>query len=385
MSPRGGPIVLVGGSGAVGSRVAHSLAAAYRGRVRVAGRRRERAREVASTAGNGAEALVVDVGDPRTWAAVEGASLVLVCLDQETTSFARFCLSLGVSYVDISAQGSFLKQVEELDAVARHYGASAVLSVGLVPGLSNLLAAAVTERLPALDRVDIVVQLGLGDAHGAAAIAWMLDQLDAPFDVGLPGARVPTRGFGESLEWREPRGGPRRAYRFNFPDQHTLTTSLEIQVHSWFCLTSRLTTRLVAALVRWGGASCVRAPGIRGLVEAVLQRVHVGSDAWSIAVLGAGGRTLASVRGRREGVGTAAVAAATCRRVLEGRVPPGVWHLHQVETLRPMLEAMAEQGVVVAYSSDSVDAEPIEQRHAARREEQPPEQISAHDARHEAG
>lgn len=352
------PIVLVGGSGAVGSQVAHTLAATYPGRVRVAGRHRGRAYQVASAAGHGADALLVDVDDPDTWPAIADASLVLVCLDQKSPSFPRFCLSQGVSYVDISAQGSFLEQVEGLDALARERGASAVLSVGLVPGLSNLLASAASERGRAVDRVDIVVQLGLGDAHGAAAIAWMLDQLDAPFDVGLPGARVRTHGFGESLVWREPERAPRPVYRFNFPDQHTLTRSLGIPVHSWFCLRSRFATWLLARWVRLGGANCVRAPGIRRLVETALRRVHLGSDAWSITVLGAEGRR-ESVQGHREGVGTAAVAAATCRRCLEGRVPPGVWHLHEVDTLGSMLEAMAEQGVTVCYRSDSVDTEAL--------------------------
>jgi saccharopine dehydrogenase-like NADP-dependent oxidoreductase len=79
---------------------------------------------------------------------------------------ARVCLDRGNHYVDISASYALLWEVEKLDALAKRRGATAVLSVGLAPGLTNLLAKHCAQVLDELQSLDIFVMLGLGEAYG---------------------------------------------------------------------------------------------------------------------------------------------------------------------------------------------------------------------------
>lgn len=103
-----------------------------------------------------------------------------------------------------------LARIETLDAGARQSGGLAVLSVGLAPGLTNLLVKAARDRCPEATGFRIGVLLGLGDSHGPAAIDWTLRSLGPlrPEDI------LPLRF-----------GGDRRAVPsipFDFSDQHAL-------------------------------------------------------------------------------------------------------------------------------------------------------------------
>ena len=81
--PNGTDILITGGYGTVGRRVAADLAPDYPDRVVVAGRSAEKATRLAGELGHGARARRVDVGDPDSvGAALGGVGLVVSCIDQ---------------------------------------------------------------------------------------------------------------------------------------------------------------------------------------------------------------------------------------------------------------------------------------------------------------
>ena len=69
-------------------------------------------------------------------------------------------------FVDISASYSGHRSLEALNDQARASGVTGVLSVGLVPGITNLLVRHVHDVLGAVGSAEIAVLLGLGDTHG---------------------------------------------------------------------------------------------------------------------------------------------------------------------------------------------------------------------------
>lgn len=105
----------------------------------------------------------------------------------------KICTQLGekygIDYVDISADFSFLSQVKELHHEAVRKQVTAILSVGLAPGVTNLLARYAKEQMDRMNVLDITIMLGLGDAHGKAAIEWTIDNLNTDFDVVKNGSR----------------------------------------------------------------------------------------------------------------------------------------------------------------------------------------------------
>ncbi|MFB4317400.1 saccharopine dehydrogenase NADP-binding domain-containing protein [Actinomadura sp. 21ATH] len=300
-------VVVLGGYGAVGREAAEALRERVP-EVVVAGRDLAKARGVP-----GAVPMRVDLrGDLDE--ALAGADAVVMCVDQGNARVARACFERGVHYVDVTASYGVVREIEALDAGA----ATGVLSVGLAPGVTNLLA-----RLCGGSRADIGVLLGSGERHGVAAVEWTLDAL----------AEV---GPGWTMRFPEPYG--RRAVRgFPFSDQHTLprTGGFE-RVRTGLCLDSRALTGLLTGPV----SHLVRHPRGRALVLAVLSRVHAGGEGFAVTV--SSDRGAASFAGRRQSRASG-LAAALAVRELAG-MPPGVHHLDEVVEPARFLRELASYG-----------------------------------------
>lgn len=215
----------------------------------------------------------------------------------------------GAAVVDITASGGYVAALERL-APPR----PVLLSVGLAPGLTNLLAAAVHAVEPA--PIDIAILVGAGERHGAAGVAWAYGLLGRRFADPGTGARV--RNYTQPRRFALPDGASRRLYRADFSDQHVLTRDLGVPVRTYFGLDSRPATATLTALTWIPGAA--RAP--RGL--------HFpGSEAW--LVLARAPHATAWATGRRQSRATAVLAARAAQAAADA--PPGVHHLHRVLTL----------------------------------------------------
>ena len=200
--PDGGGILIVGGYGHVGRSIARRIAPIFLGRVIVAGRNLDKARRTAAEIGHGVEARAICIRDPGAVETLHDVAIAVVCLDQCDTRFVEQCFARGIDYVDIRADYEFLSQVDGFDHLAKHNGATAMLSVGVARGLTKILAARAVERMDRTDRIDIVLELGLGDDHGRAALEWMFDNLDAAYEVQENGRPKSVRSFGESIKHR---------------------------------------------------------------------------------------------------------------------------------------------------------------------------------------
>jgi len=341
-------ILIVGGYGQVGRSIAERLAPGFPGRVTIAGRNQHKANTVAAEVGHGSQGRGMDIFAPDAGRALDDVALVLVCLDQTDTQFAAQCLSRGIHYVDISADHTFLSRIDALDGLAQTNSATGVLSVGTAPGLTNLLAARAKQKMARLDRIDILLEIGLGDRHGRAAVEWMFDNLDASYDIRENGAARRVRSLGESMALALPGQSKRRAaYRFNFSDQHVLGRTLGVaSVSTWVRFDNRLSTWLFAVSSRAGLGRLLRRKFWRKLGVWLFMNVHIGSDICGVAVQargqtesGAEELTIGIV-GRREALMTAIIAAETVRQVLTANPGPGVFHSEEVIALDPVIAAL---------------------------------------------
>ncbi|MEC0554668.1 hypothetical protein P8853_14570 [Bacillus haynesii] len=68
-------------------------------------------------------------------------------------------------------------------------------TVGLAPGLTNLLAQKAAQALDETSCIDIAIMLGLGDSHGKAAIEWTVDHLNMVYDVKVNGRLMEVSSF----------------------------------------------------------------------------------------------------------------------------------------------------------------------------------------------
>lgn len=340
---REGDIVIAGGYGHVGRAIAKHLASRYPGRVVLAGRNLDKAREAAAGIGSDCRGIKLDTA---AGAAPEGAAAVIMCLDQFDPSFASDCLSGGMAYVDVSADGRILEMIEALDPAARRNGGTGLIDVGLAPGLTNILARLLVESTAGIERLDLFVLLGSGDDHGPAAIEWTLDKFDSEFIVIENGTPHWVRAQRETRTARVPgRKLPVLGVRFDFPEQRSLARTLDIPtVNSWMATLPPAAARSMRLAALAGAGELTRRPRSRRALLSILERGGSGTDQCGVLVQATTTDSLvteASVLSRDQSALTAASASLMAVEAIEGRVPPGIHHSDSVIDPEPLLADLA--------------------------------------------
>ena len=240
-------ILIVGGYGVVGRRIATELAADYPGRVVIGGRNLERADEIATTIGHGVRGRRIDIADPSSIAAaLEGVAVVISCIDQPGRKLWWGAIKRGLNYTDITPHLTELGRGEaydKIDAAARASGASLVLGTGIVPGISNVMVCALADALGGAEEIETALVLAASDVKGPASLDYFLQELTMSFVIRVDGEDRRTRAFSAPrlIEFPPPVGA-QLAYLFPFSDQvlyprtmgaKTALTRLAIEPACW--------------------------------------------------------------------------------------------------------------------------------------------------------
>lgn len=332
-------ILVIGGYGHVGSKICTRLAQKYPGKVYAAGRSLEKAEAFSHATGGQVLPMKIDMSSEINGEILSSFKVVVMCLDQQNTAFVQACLLQGIHYIDISADYGFLSKVEQLHPLAESHGSTAVLSVGLAPGLTNLLALQASRQLDTIDEINISIMLGLGDSHGRAAIEWTVDNLRHNFTTWQQGKKIErvsftdgrTTDFGSEI-------GKRTAYRFNFADQHILQHTLKQgpTVSTRLCFDNEWVTKAIAVMKRVGAFRMLNAPRGRNLAISLLSSIKIGKPIYAVKVEASGRKqnkpALAecSLHGSHEADATAAVAATVAEKLFTSALPYGVYHIEEL-------------------------------------------------------
>lgn len=343
-------IVVVGGYGHVGQSICRELGEIYPGKVYAAGRSLERAAQFSGTTGGKVRPLRIDTNEKLDRNLLNRIKLVIMCLDQSNIEFVQQCLSNGIRYIDVSANGAFLNQVEQLQAEAVCNKATAVLSVGLAPGLTNLLALQAKKLMDVVDAIDISIMLGMGDQHGKAAIEWTVDNLNTSFQVRKEGRTVEVASFTEGRKTDFGAGlGQKTAYRFNFSDQHVLPRTLDVPtVSTRLCFDSAIVNGLLALLRTTGILRLLKVEFIRNSVVYGFGKLRFGTDRYAVKIDARGRKNNGNMQiecvlqGRNEAQITAKTAASLAKIVYESELPYCVYHIEQLIELEQLLPSIRD-------------------------------------------
>lgn len=329
------PILVVGGSGRVGSIAAERLAADPRLRVLIGSRHpSEHSRHTA---------VRVDVTDAegvrdvlRRWR----PSVVVLCVDAPDGSFHAACLEEGASVVDVTASVEQFATVEALAPRAREHGKSIVLSVGVAPGLTNALARLAVSALGGhAEQVELTVMAGSREEHGAEAVRWTIDGILQPGAEHSPARRVDVPGTGR-----------RTAHFMPFADQVSLRRTLGVpSVTTRLSLDSRAFTWLLFGFGRSRvGRRMLGTRAGRAALTGASGRLPIGGEDFVVLAEAEdhGRRAAWWVRGRSQSRATGLVAAIAARHVAVEHVPAGVWHLDQLPALLTELVELENDGLV---------------------------------------
>lgn len=346
-------ILIIGGYGNVGRIIATELSQRFPGQVIIAGRNYQRAKALALELGHQVTPMALDIARIDTHeTALKDVGMVVMCLDQESLEFVRLCIRRGIHYIDISASYSLLAQIENFNPEAEAARATVVLSVGLAPGLTNLLVKHCQSKVPDMTYADIYILMGMGDIHGDAALQWTLANLNREFSIRGNRGTQQVRSFTDGKSTVFPgRLGKRTAYRFNFSDQHVLTQTLGLQsVATRLCFDSAWITSLFPILNKIGVSHLLALKGVERWTIRLLKRLHLGSADFVVKVDGGSSKEQGalyecSLWGEVEGRVTGLVAAKVAEKLVLASYPPGVFHIEQLFTLHELLENLEQSGL----------------------------------------
>ena len=335
-------ILIIGGYGAVGGVIASMLAQQHADQIIIAGRSEAKAAKFTAELGSGVRWRVIDVANLVDYdAAFADVGCVVMCLDVPNIELVRQCFQRGIRYVDISAEHSILAAIAALDEVARKHDATAVLSVGLVPGLSNLMARHSLRFIEPIEHFDSALLAGLGEKHGVGGASWTLSHFSD------------SQGSA-SFNFREPYG-KKVVHRFAFSDQYTLPQTLPIaHAATWLGFDSSFMTTLIGLARLPLLKPLFQHSAVRRLLLSTTQRLQFGSEEFVLSTVARGARGCyqAWLRGRREAAATGLVTAEVVHRLMADPHPVGVFHIEQLFQLEDGLPLLEQNGMTFSATTE---------------------------------
>jgi saccharopine dehydrogenase-like NADP-dependent oxidoreductase len=355
-------IVVVGGYGQVGQIICKDLGELFPGKIFAAGRSYDKAKEFCLKTNSKVLPLQMDVHENKlSEDFFQEVFLVVMCLDQQSPKFMERCLKEKIHYIDISASHEFLLQVRSMISRMSSIESTAVLSVGLAPGVTNMLVKHSLQYLDQIHSANIYLMLGLGEKHGRAAIEWMIDNMNAVFFIRDKGAKKQVRSFEDGRKIIFPNGlGQRSAYRFNFTDQHVLPETLGIpSVSTRICFDSAMITNLIALLKKIGILSLLHQPIFRRQVIKLFEKLNLGSEIYVAKVISEGIikeqaiRYECSIYGEKESYITGKVAAFVAKRIYAKPYPTGIFHIEELFQWEDLFDELQTFIHFEEYKSDT--------------------------------
>ena len=352
-------ILIAGGYGVVGRRIAADLVPDFPGRIIIAGRSLAHANETATTIGHGARGRQLDISAPDSVAnALMGVGVVVSCIDQPGRKLLWAALRRGLAYTDIAPHLTGLGRARAYDdivAAARASGARMVLGTGIVPGISNVMVRALADALGGADEIETALLLNAGDVTGKASFDYFLQELTMTFFTRVDGEDRPARAFVDPQKVRFPDPvGAKQAYLFPFSDQvlyprtmgaRTAITRLAIEPDWLARMLSIIARSGVARLaaIGWLRQAIARTrrdrPSSQGARFALRVDVRRGDQSKQGTLLG-----------RTQADAAAAGAAGVVRALLASKIAAGAWMPEQVIEPGPFLARLARQGLQVRLS-----------------------------------
>ncbi|MGJ1432023.1 saccharopine dehydrogenase NADP-binding domain-containing protein [Sphingobacterium spiritivorum] len=329
-----GKILIIGGYGAVGRIISEHLSERYPEQVIVAGRSFAKAERLSVELQNHVIPSQLDLKTDFDSSILEDIVLVIMCIDQADSIIIEECLKRDIHYIDITADQKMIRRAEALKNKIKDSKSTVILSVGLAPGLTNLLAQHTLNTLGQIQETDIFILLGLGEKHGDSAYKWTFDNLNKAYPIVVNGETRIIKSF--TSPKKTLLKGLRNFYLFNFSDQHTfLNTTPVRKVFTRMAFDSKLFTKIMALMTSLRLTSIFSYSGLQRLLIRLFHNLTIGSDIFGIKVVS---RTpdqtemCCTISGNGEGKITAYMATEVAHMVLKKALPAGIQHSHQVIT-----------------------------------------------------
>jgi len=348
-------VLILGGYGVVGARIAARLAPAFPGQVVVAGRDSAAAEVMCRRIGHGSEPRHIDVSHQvSVERGLEGVGTIISCVAQSKPHALHAAIERGLAYTDIAPRLSFGSEDRLRSEEAARKGACIVLGAGLSPGISNMMALRLATMTENPDHVETAILLSLGDEYGRDSLGHVVEASAHSFALHEGGQSRQVQPFTDGKPIDFGAGlGVRTAYLFpwsdvvNYPDTLGVRAAVGRFAVNPGWATTACSWLARAGLVRWLERRLERASG--GTIPAleILKRPYAHDDRFALVVTmrGSGRELRALLSGRHQAEVTAAAAAELGHMLVSREIAvPGVWLPEQVVPHQAFLDRLEKLG-----------------------------------------
>jgi short subunit dehydrogenase-like uncharacterized protein len=196
-------VLIIGGYGAFGARVAERLARDADIEIVIAGRSLDRARAQAAALGPRARARIAHAAVDATATTADAlralAPTVLINasgpFQRQDYALARAAIGAGCHYVDLADARAFVTGITALDAEARAANISVISGASSVPGLSSAAVLHMAADLEHVDDVHVGIAPGNSFDPGLTTAASIIGAAGKPFVVRRDGTDATVYGW----------------------------------------------------------------------------------------------------------------------------------------------------------------------------------------------
>lgn len=205
-------ILIVGGTGLVGNKIARLLKERNQNYTLFIGSRKSDS-SVSNT-------LHIDVNAPETFKPILENNIWLVVLstNDKADNILIFCIENGIDYIDISKPSPDLEKAYRL-AQEKTVTSRIVFSSGWMSGIVGSLVSRTEPNIDAIKEVNVFVYYSINDLAGVSSAFFMAENVAKPFKIYQGNKPIPVKHFLNSVVHNYSFGiGNRQAYNFDTPD-----------------------------------------------------------------------------------------------------------------------------------------------------------------------
>lgn len=202
-------VLILGGYGNFGKRIAESLSSLEGITVLIAGRHalksQQLCQKLASKGANGAlEAVVIDINSPQFVNELKALSPDLVIhtggpFQGQDYRVPEACIVVGSHYIDLADDRRFVCDIASLNEQALKRNVLVISGASSVPGLSSTVIDSFIDQFSSLDEIDFAIAPGNQSERGEATVRGVLSYTGHPFPVFAKGKWINQYG------WMSPR------------------------------------------------------------------------------------------------------------------------------------------------------------------------------------
>ncbi|GET35733.1 saccharopine dehydrogenase family protein [Microseira wollei] len=227
-------VLIIGGSGRIGSSVAADLVAHTQAEITITGRNPVTGNAVSSNLGSQVQFLTLDLADKELLQeAIAQSQIVIHCagpFHYRDASVLKTCIENRVNYLDVSDHRSFTVKALNYQYEAEKAGVTAIVNTGIFPGISNSMVRHDVEQLDSADRIHLSYVVSGSGGAGITVMRTTFLGLQNPFECWIDSKWQVVKPYSdrETVTFPPPYGKT-GVYWYDMPETFTLPDTFPVK------------------------------------------------------------------------------------------------------------------------------------------------------------